>query len=173
MSYVLRHAPQSFGLKLERGGWVNVDSLLCALSARGRPVSRDELLDIVRNDEKQRFSLSQGDVSIRANQGHSVDIELDLESIPPPASLYHGSVERYWPAIARDGLRRGARHHVHLSATVELAEQVGARRGAPLVLEVRARDMESDGYAFFRAANGVWLTEHVPPAYLRRHLKNP
>lgn len=165
---MLRHGPESFGLVLERGGWVNVDTLLDALAKHAKPVQRDELIRIVQDDEKQRFALSSDGSRIRANQGHSIEVELDFTPMPPPALLYHGTIERFWPVIERDGLLRGARHHVHLSPSVELAEQVGARRGPPLVLEIRARDMTRDGYVFYRSANGVWLTEHVPAAYLLR-----
>jgi putative RNA 2'-phosphotransferase len=168
LSYVLRHAPQSFGLALDHGGWVSIDELLNALEAQGHPLSRDELLDIVADDSKQRFGLTDGATRIRANQGHSTAVKLDYEPATPPETLYHGTVERFWSSIARDGLLRRARHHVHLSESLEVARQVGARRGAPLLLAVASREMSLAGHVFFRAANGVWLTDHVPVRFLRR-----
>ena len=168
LSYALRHAPHAFGITLERGGWVSVHALLEALDAHGETVSQEELVQIVTHDEKQRFALDLDSNRIRANQGHSVSIELGYVPTAPPRTLYHGTVERFWQSIQQKGLHRGERHHVHLSESPDLARQVGARRGRPLILEVRAEQMAQRGFVFFRSANGVWLTEHVPPEFLRR-----
>jgi len=167
LSYVLRHRPDSVGLELDAGGWVAVEELLAALGRGGRGVSRAELEEVVRTNEKQRFALSEDGLRIRASQGHSVDVELGLEPVEPPELLYHGTVERFLDSIRREGIARGNRHHVHLSPDVETAEKVGGRRGRPVILVVEARRMHAAGLRFFVSANGVWLTEHVPAAYVR------
>lgn len=167
LSFVLRHDPASIGLSLDREGWANVELLLEALARSGHPVDRAELEALVRDSDKQRFAFSPDGALIRANQGHSVDVELGYTPLAPPAVLYHGTVARFLPSIREHGLRKGERHHVHLSATRELAEAVGARRGRPVVLEVDAARMEEQGHEFFRSENGVWLTSHVPPEFLR------
>ena len=167
LSYVLRHDPGSVGLSLDREGWVRVDRLLDALERGGHHLERAELEAIVRESDKQRFALSPDGALIRANQGHSVAVELGYTPLAPPEILYHGTAARYLPQIREHGLRRGRRHHVHLSATRELAEAVGRRRGKPVVLEVDAAGMAERGHEFFRAENGVWLTSHVPPEFLR------
>ncbi|GLZ29703.1 putative RNA 2'-phosphotransferase [Lentzea sp. NBRC 105346] len=159
MSRVLRHDPASAGLTLGPQGWVAVDDLLAALG-----MSRDELLEVVAGNDKQRFAI-EGD-RIRANQGHSVSVDLDLPIAEPPAVLFHGTVAKFLPDILADGLRPMSRHDVHLSATRETAHRVGARRGKPVILTVRAGEMHADGYEFRVSANGVWLTSHVPAGYL-------
>jgi len=166
LSFVLRHDPGSFGLTLARDGWVEVDDLLRALAAHERPLTRAELEQIVRESDKQRFALSADGARIRANQGHSVDVELGYEPAPPPPLLFHGTVEKFLAAILREGLKRGERHHVHLSATPELALSVGARRGRPRLLEIDAAGMALAGHEFFCTPNGVWLTSHVPANFL-------
>ncbi len=164
LSLVLRHKPEVIGIALDAQGWVDVDVLLAALRAHGRSVTREELERVVATSDKKRFAL-EGD-RIRAHQGHSVDVDLDLRPEAPPPRLYHGTVARFVESIRREGLVRGQRHHVHLSADVATAKSVGGRRGAPVVLEVDAAAMARDGHVFYRSANGVWLTDHVPPAYL-------
>jgi putative RNA 2'-phosphotransferase len=162
----LRHTPQELGLELAPGGWVPVDDLLAAARARGFAISYDELLDCVETNEKQRFAFDETGDRIRANQGHSVEVDLELEERDPPATLFHGTVERFLPSILAAGLVRGKRHHVHLSHDRETARKVGARRGAPVILAVDALAMRGEGHRFWRSANGVWLAEHVPPGYL-------
>jgi putative RNA 2'-phosphotransferase len=167
LSFGLRHQPAALGLSLDAQGWTDVSGLLDALRAGGEEVSREELAEIVRRSDKQRFALSGDGQRIRANQGHSIDVDLGLEPREPPQRLYHGTVSRFVDAIRRDGLVRGARTHVHLSADVATAEQVASRRaGARVVIVVRAAEMHADGVLFFRSENGVWLTAHVPPRYL-------
>lgn len=161
MSLALRHAPERFGLTLDQAGWVEVASLLNALG-----LTRDQLDEVVTTNDKQRFALSDDGARIRANQGHSVAVDLKLEQATPPAVLYHGTVERFLAAIRAEGLRPMARHDVHLSASVETARKVGARRGAPVILEVAAEKMYGDGHTFRVSENGVWLTTAVPPSYL-------
>ncbi|MGC4090242.1 MAG: RNA 2'-phosphotransferase [Polyangiaceae bacterium] len=167
LSFVLRHGPSEFGLTLTPDGWVAVDTLLTALANHGEPLARSELEQLVRTNDKQRFALSPDGSRIRANQGHSLKVDLAYSAEAPPELLYHGTVQRFLASIERDGIRRGQRHHVHLSETTELAARVGARRGEPLVLSVDARAMAEAGYEFFRTPNGVWLTEHVPARFVR------
>lgn len=173
LSFVLRHDPGSIGLSLDREGWVKVDLLLEALGRSGHQVDRAELEALVRASDKQRFALSPDGALIRANQGHSVDVELGYTPLAPPEILYHGTVARFLPSIREQGLRKGERHHVHLSATRDLAEAVGTRRGKPVVLEVDAARMAERGHEFFRSENGVWLTSHVPPEFLRESPEGP
>lgn len=173
LSYVLRHAPGSIGITLDRAGWARVDALLEALARSGRPLERAELEALVWASDKQRFAFSADGTKIRANQGHSIDVELGYTPVPPPEVLYHGTVARFLPAIFERGLERGKRHHVHLSATPELAKLVGGRRGVPVVLEVAAARMAEAGHVFFRSANGVWLTSHVPPEFLSQSREGP
>ena len=167
LSYVLRHRPERLGLELDAAGWVRVDELLAACRRHDRPISRAELEEVVRTSDKRRFSLSRDGLNIRANQGHSVSVDLGLEPLAPPERLYHGTVARFLDSIRREGLVRGRRHHVHLSADRPTARRVGRRRGAPVVLVVESGRMHRAGHVFFRSANGVWLTEAVPPEYLR------
>jgi putative RNA 2'-phosphotransferase len=175
MSRVLRHAPDSVGLTLDEHGWVRVDDLLDALARHGRAVSRAELEAVVVDNDKQRFALRtdpDGVGWIRANQGHSARLEVDLDLPPrtPPELLYHGTSADAVPAILAEGLRPGSRQHVHLSVDVETAVRVGSRRpGAVAVLLVRSGELAATGHVFHRSANGVWLTDRVPAAYLTRH----
>jgi putative RNA 2'-phosphotransferase len=165
LSLVLRHDPGKIGLTLDAQGWIAVDTLLAALPF---PLDRDGLERLVRDNDKQRFALSPDRGMIRANQGHSVTVDLALAPATPPDLLYHGTVEKFLPSILSQGLIKGERHHVHLSATVATAEKVGARRGVPVILVVAAARMHADGYRFFQSDNGVWLTEQVPAKYLSR-----
>jgi putative RNA 2'-phosphotransferase len=162
----LRHSPHELGLTLQPGSWVLVDDLLIAAEKNGFPITYDELAECVETNDKQRFAFDVSDELIRANQGHSVEVDLQLEDREPPELLYHGTVERFLPSISAEGLVRGKRHHVHLSKDVETARKVGARRGKPVILKVDAGTMYRDGHKFLFSANGVWLTEAVPPKYL-------
>ncbi len=166
LSYVLRHNPGSIGIELDSAGWTEIDTLLLRANADGSRMSRHDLERIVRESEKQRFHISDDGERIRANQGHSVAVDLELTPKSPPETLHHGTVSRFLDSIRTHGLLRGQRHHVHLSAEKETATQVGARRGKPVVLQVRSHAMSVAGYEFFLSDNGVWLTEHVPPQYL-------
>ena len=166
LSLVLRHQPQKIGIVLDDAGWTDVNALLSALTAHGHAMSRAQLDELVAGSDKQRYALSPDGERIRANQGHSVDVELDLPQVAPPARLYHGTVAEFLGSIREKGLIKGARHHVHMSADLETATKVGGRRGKPVILTVRAEAMADAGHAFFRSANGVWLTDHVPPEFL-------
>jgi len=166
LSLVLRHQPQQIGLALDEAGWVAVDDLLHRAQVAGRPISRTQLQQVVAESDKQRFALSSDGQRIRANQGHSVDVELGLAPEVPPERLYHGTATRFLASILADGLRKGQRHHVHLTEDLATAGAVGRRYGALALLEVDAARMHREGGVFMRTANGVWLTEAVPPAYL-------
>jgi putative RNA 2'-phosphotransferase len=168
LSRHLRHRPEQLGLRLEPGGWVGVEQLLAACRERGFPISREQLDEVVGRNDKQRFSFDTGKTRIRANQGHSVEVDLQLEPVDPPPILYHGTAERSVGVILTEGLRRMRRHHVHLSGDVETAQRVGARHGRPIVLAVDAAAMADDGYAFYRSSNGVWLVDDVPARFLQR-----
>lgn len=166
LSKHLRHQPERIGLALASGGWVEVADLLRACSAHGMSISRDELDEVVRTNDKKRFSFDETGTRIRANQGHTTEVDLDLVPTEPPERLFHGTAERSLDPIFASGLLKLARHHVHLSADVETARKVGARHGRPVVLTVAAGEMHRAGFEFFVSANGVWLVEHVPPRFL-------
>lgn len=165
LSRHLRHQPDRIGLTLDEGGWADIDALVAAAAAHGFRFTRAELDHVVAVNDKRRFTV-EGD-RIRANQGHSVDVDLGLPTATPPAYLYHGTVARALAAIRAEGLRPMSRHAVHLSPDRETATRVGARRGRPVVLSVDAGAMHRDGHVFHLSANGVWLTAAVPPACLR------
>lgn len=168
LSKHLRHDPGRLGLTLEPGGWVAVEALLAACARDRFPIARAELETVVARSDKQRFAFDPTGARIRANQGHSVAVDLQLEPAAPPDVLFHGTGARNEDAIAAEGLRKMRRHHVHLSPDPETARKVGARHGRPVVLMVRAGDLHRSGVPFFRAENGVWLVDHVPPEYLER-----
>jgi putative RNA 2'-phosphotransferase len=166
LSYVLRHRPDSIGLQLDAQGWAAVDDLLACLSKHGKPVDRMLLERVVRDNDKQRFAFSADGSRIRASQGHSVAVDLALAPCEPPPLLYHGTATRFLKAILAEGLRAGARHHVHLSSDVGTAQRVGMRYGFPVVLRVDAARMRAEGAVFYQSDNGVWLTDTVAPRYL-------
>lgn len=168
LSYHLRHHPDAIGLELAPGGWVTVDDLLAAAKQHQFPISRQELNDVVANNDKKRFSFDETGTLIRANQGHSVEIDLQLEPIAPPEVLYHGTGHGAVEAILTQGLQKRSRHHVHLSADIETAKKVGTRHGKPVVFVVDAARMHQDGYPFYCSENGVWLVDEVPPEYLAK-----
>ncbi|WP_069759581.1 RNA 2'-phosphotransferase [Streptomyces sp. LUP47B] len=167
LSKHLRHQPERIGLTLDEAGWVEIDVLIAAATEHGFRFTRDELDHVVAANDKQRFAIDG--TRIRANQGHSIDVDLGLPPATPPPYLYHGTVARYLDAIRAEGLRPMNRHDVHLSPDRETATRVGARRGRPVVLSVDAEAMHRDGHAFHVSANGVWLTQSVQPRYLRFH----
>jgi len=168
LSLVLRHRPERIGLELSEDGWAKVSELLHLMTAAGHPLTRETLLRVVAENDKQRFAMSDDGSRIRASQGHSVEIDLALPPTDPPELLYHGTAERFVDSILEHGLLRGSRNHVHLSLDVETATRVGQRHGRPTVLTIAAASMQRNGHVFFLSENGVWLTEHVPREYLRR-----
>src|ERR1044071_970555 len=166
LSLVLRHDPGRIGIRLDEAGWIGVGELLAACAAHGVSITRAELTALVAASDKQRFALSADGQRIRANQGHSVAVDLQLVAVAPPATLYHGTVASAISSIRKGGLVRGERHRVLLAADVERAGRVGAPRGKPVILTVRAADMAAAGHVFYRSANGVWLVEHVPAEFI-------
>lgn len=166
LSLVLRHEPERAGLQLDSAGWVAVKELLAGCARSGLPIDRTRLDEIVRDSDKKRFALSAGGTRIRANQGHSVEVQLDYSARTPPAVLYHGTASRFLDSIRERGLLRGERHHVHLSADAETAKKVGARHGRAVVLNVAAGAMHEADHRFFRSDNGVWLVNTVPVEHL-------
>lgn len=166
LSLVLRHQPEKIGITLDNQGWVPVTELLKACKAHGFVVTFAELQHVVSTNDKRRFAFSSDGLFIRANQGHSVEIDLGYEPVTPPPVLYHGTAERNLASIKQRGLIKGKRHHVHLSELTETARAVGQRYGKPVVLKVESARMHQDGLVFFRSDNGVWLTDHVPAEYI-------
>jgi putative RNA 2'-phosphotransferase len=167
MSKALRHDPARVGLTLDPAGWVAVETFLGAMG-----ISRPVLDEVVAGNDKQRFAVEVGPDGverIRANQGHSVPVELGLTPQDPPEVLYHGTGAAAVPSIQASGLNRGGRHHVHLSPDLDTAHRVGTRRGgAVAILTVLAGEMARAGHVFYISGNGVWLTDEVPPAFIRR-----
>jgi len=166
LSYWLRHAPEAAGLMLDAQGWTDTSAVMAALRENDASLDFDRLMRVVELSDKQRFELSADTGRIRARQGHSVAVDLDLPPVTPPDVLYHGTPERFLDAILSEGLKRQARHHVHLSADIETANKVGQRRGKPVILTIDAAAMAADGAVFFVTSNGIWLTDHVPPERL-------
>lgn len=167
LSLILRHAPETVGLRLEEGGWIPVDELLAACAKNGKALTRQELEEVVETNDKKRFSFDESGAKIRANQGHSVKIEIEFEKQTPPAILYHGTAEKNVDSILKRGLQKMRRHHVHLSGDKETARKVGTRYGKPVIFEIDTKAMLANGFQFFVSANGVWLVENVPPQFLR------
>lgn len=166
LSLVLRHKPEEIGLTLEDGGWVEVGKLIAACDDYGKKFSLAELREVVETNEKKRFSFDAGGAKIRANQGHSVEVEIGFEEGIPPAVLYHGTAEKNLGVIFAEGLKKMARHHVHLSSDMETAQKVGARYGKPVILRVDTEKMRAANFKFYVSANGVWLADAVPAEFL-------
>ena len=165
LSLLLRHRPELFQLKLDKHGWCRVDELIRAAQKNKFLLDLPTLQQVVAENDKNRFSFSADGKKIRANQGHSIPIELGYLPTEPPEFLYHGTATRFLKSIRQQGLQKRNRHHVHLSAERATATQVGARHGVPVILTVRSRQMYRAGFEFFLSANGVWLTEAVPTKY--------
>ena len=166
LSLVLRHQPEAIGLKLDANGWINVDELIQRANAEGKKLTRPLLEEVVAENDKKRFAFSEDGQRIRASQGHSIDVDLAITPREPPEFLYHGTATRFIEAIREHGLKSMSRQHVHLSADRETAVKVGQRHGKPYVLTIRSQDMANAGHKFWLSANGVWLSEPVPTAYI-------
>ena len=164
VAYALRHKPEQFGLTVDRAGWVAVSELLEGLRAEGVSATEVELQEIVAEDTKQRFSIVGG--RIRANQGHSIPVELGLQALTPPEFLFHGTATRFLASIEAEGIKSMSRHAVHLSESMETAEKVGQRHGKPVILTVASQQMHEQGFEFTRSENGVWLVSSVPVAFI-------
>lgn len=168
LSKYLRHTPDAIGIKLAPGGWVAVDKLLTACAKNKFPITRQELQMVVELNDKQRFSFDSTGTLIRANQGHSVEIDLQLENAVPPDVLYHGTGSKSVESILQTGLSKMSRHHVHLSQDITTAKTVGARHGRPVVFAVDAGSMHQADYIFYCSDNNVWLVDYVPVEYLQK-----
>jgi putative RNA 2'-phosphotransferase len=166
LSYNLRHRPDKIGLTLKSGGWVSVDELLIAAAKDNFMIELMELQEVVSKNDKKRFSFDETGSLIRANQGHSIKIDLQLEPQEPPSLLYHGTAEKNVVSILNQGLGKMARHYVHLSSNIETARAVGARHGIPVIFTINAVAMYHNGYHFYCSENGVWLVDFVPREYI-------
>lgn len=166
ISLVLRHQPDAAGIKLDEHGWANVDELIEGISDTGRTIDMDVLEEIVRTDNKQRYSFNEDKTLIRANQGHSIPVDVELEEKQPPQYLYHGTADRFLESIMTEGLKPMSRLYVHLSKDEETAVKVGKRHGKPVVLKIKANEMWKDGIKFYLSQNGVWLTKYVAQKYI-------
>jgi putative RNA 2'-phosphotransferase len=166
LSLVLRHEPQKIGVNLDTAGWVEVNDLLEGYRKHGKHLSFVELQELVATSDKKRFAFSPDGRRIRANQGHSVPVDLQLPPVEPPDFLFHGTATRFIEAIRQEGLLSMSRQHVHLSLDVDTAIKVGQRHGKPVILKVLALRMHESGLPFFRADNGVWLTERVAATFI-------
>ena len=170
---ILRHKPETIGITLDEHGWADVQELIDGVSRTGRhSLDMDSLEEIVRTDEKQRYSFSEDHTLIRANQGHSIPVDVELEEKTPPDILWHGTGEKYVSSIDVQGLIPKSRLYVHLSTDVETARNVGQRHGKPVIYEIDCRRMVEDGYHFYISANRIWLTRAVPAKYLKKLGKN-
>ena len=167
ISLVLRHKPDVIGITLDEHGWANVDELIAGVS-KTHPLNMSMLEQIVAEDEKQRYSFNEDKTLIRANQGHSIPVDVELEQKEPPEILFHGTSEKYVDSINKEGLIPKSRLYVHLSADEETAVKVGQRHGKPVVFKVKSGEMHRDGFKFYCSVNGVWLTKSVPIEYLER-----
>jgi putative RNA 2'-phosphotransferase len=165
ISLILRHKPETIGISLDEHGWADTKELIAGIG-RDRDFNMEMLEEIVRTDEKQRYSFNEDKTLIRANQGHSIPVDVELEEKAPPEILWHGTGEKYVDSIKQYGLVRKNRLYVHLSKDKETAIKVGSRHGRPVTYQVMAGRMHADGYKFYLSVNGVWLTEMVPPKYL-------
>ena len=166
LSLVLRHNPAAAYIGLDENGWADVDSLLAGCNRAGRKIDRETLERIVRENSKQRYKFNEDHTRIRASQGHSVAVDVEMRECAPPEWLYHGTTSRSLESIRSEGIKKGSRQHVHLSRDTETATQVGQRHGKPLLLRVSAAAMHRDSHKFWLSENGVWLCEHVPLAYV-------
>ena len=174
LSYVLRHEPHAIGLTLNSEGWADIAALIDNASQHGKTIDRDLIQQVVATSDKKRFAISEDGSRIRAVQGHSTNaVAINYEPKTPPEFLYHGTATRFLESIQKEGLRPGERHYVHLSEDIQTAIAVGQRYGKPVVLKVEALHMHQQGFTFFQAENGVWLTEAIPHIYITTFDANP
>ena len=166
LSLVLRHHPEAIGISLDTHGWAEVNMLIKNMKRKFPVFSLKMLEEIVATDSKQRYAFSEDNTKIRANQGHSLAVTLELQPQVPPECLYHGTASRFVESILKSGLQKQTRQYVHLSTDIETATKVGSRHGSPIIFEVNTKAMYQAGFIFYLSANGVWLTDKVPPKYL-------
>ncbi len=168
LSLILRHKPEVLPIELDPQGWADLDEIIEKMQRKGMEVDQSIIESVVANNDKQRFRLDLDNRRIRANQGHSIDIDLALEPSVPPKQLFHGTATRFIDSIMEKGLIRGSRQHVHLSLDIVTATKVGSRHGKPTILKVDAETMHQKGFVFYVSENRVWLTEHVPVEFLSK-----
>lgn len=167
LSLILRHKPEVVGITLDGKGWADVSELITGVNRDGKYFLDMETLEkIVRDDEKKRYSFSADRKKIRANQGHSIKVDVELKKSPPPEFLWHGTAEKYVDSINKEGLRPKSRLYVHLSADVETAEKVGSRHGKPVIYRISSGEMYRQGYDFYLSENGVWLADFIPTGFM-------
>lgn len=167
LSLVLRHNPAAAGIQLDQNGWADVPALLNGAGDAGKQIDLETLERIVRENGKQRFRFNEDHTKIRANQGHSLLVDLEFKAVSPPRLLYHGTATRFLDSIRKQGILKQSRQYVHLSPDQETASKVGARHGIPIVLVIGADEMSKDGFPFYLSDNGVWLCETVPWKYIK------
>ena len=163
---ILRHKPNSIGISLDENGWANTQEQLNGVNTAGNKIRMEQLIHIVDTDNKHRFSFNSDKSKIRANQGHSIPVNLGLLELVPPTILYHGTSEKFIESIKQNGIQKRSRQYVHLSSNIETAVAVGKRHGNPIVLKINTEQMFLDGYKFYLSENGVWLTDNVPYQYV-------
>lgn len=168
LSLVLRHEPSKIDIQLDENGWISVEELLLKLNKFGYTINIDGLNEIVETNDKQRFSFNDNKDKIRANQGHSINVDLELKETKPLDILYHGTGLKFVDSILEQGLNKQERHHVHLSSNIETAETIGKRKGKHVIFKISAKEMFDDGYKFYLSENNVWLTDDVPVKYLEK-----
>ncbi len=168
LSFWLRHNPEDIGINIMKDGWTDIDELIEKAADKGVEFTFDELKEVVKNNDKKRFLISEDEMMIRANQGHSIEVEMNFKEVIPPSILYHGTPVGVVDLIMKEGLKKMSRHHCHLSPNKETAAIVGSRRGKFEILEIEAMKMRADGYKIYISENGVYLVDEVPVKYIKR-----
>lgn len=168
LSLVLRHKPEIIGVELNQQGWIDIDLLIQKMNANGKTINRQMLEEVVASNNKKRFIINVATNQIRANQGHSLNIDLGYQPQTPPKILYHGTAQKFIDSIYKTGLQKRNRHHVHLTDNLKTANQVGQRHGKVVILQVQAEQMHQKGFEFFVSENHVWLTDNVPTQFIEK-----
>lgn len=166
ISLILRHNPSVIGITLDKNGWADVDKLINGINMTGRKINFETLKRIVQTNDKKRYSFNSDMTKIRANQGHSINVDVELKECQPPEFLYHGTATRFTKSIFKEGLKKQTRQYVHLSIDIETAKKVGIRHGFPKVIKILSGEMYKNGYKFYLSENNVWLTDNVPVKYI-------
>ena len=166
LSLILRHKPEEIGLVLDKNGWADISQLIELSTAKSVVIDKPTIFEVVATSDKQRFTISDDGLYIRANQGHSIAVDLGLKELQPPNVLFHGTAMRFWDSIASIGLSKMNRQHVHLTENINSALAVGARYGKPVLLSIDSNKMSTEGHLFYKSENGVWLVDAVPPQYI-------
>jgi putative RNA 2'-phosphotransferase len=167
LSLVLRHQPEVIGLSLDEAGWASVADLIALANSHKHSLSLELVREVVLTNDKKRFAFNADGTKIRASQGHSLAVDLELQPVSPPAVLFHGTATRFVDSIKRQGLVPGSRQYVHLSTDIETATKVGQRHGKPVILLIEAKQMFAAGHKFYVSENGVWLTAAVPTDFIQ------